>query len=261
MLGAKSRPCFLTLGEVNQNLPLLVYLPGMDGTGQLLRSQAKDLGTAFDIRALAIPPDDSSNWEELSMVVIHLIEGIIKDQPSRLVYLCGESFGGCLAVKVALRAPHLIDRVILSNPATSFKQRPWLQWGGQLSCWLPESIYEASALVLLPFLSALGRMTHRERFDLLEAMRSIPATTTNWRLSLVSNFDVDENQLARLTQPVLIIASGADQLLPSVREAKRLVNCIPNAKMSVLPQSGHACLLEKDVNLFGLIEEQNFLPS
>ncbi|NES25311.1 MAG: alpha/beta hydrolase [Symploca sp. SIO3E6] len=261
MPGAKSRPCFLTLGDVNPNLPLFVYLPGMDGTGQLLRSQTKDLGTAFEIRALAIPPDDLSNWEELSSVVVNLIEGIIKDQPSRLVYLCGESFGGCLAVKVAQSAPHLIDRIILSNPATSFNQRPWLQWGGQLSCWLPESVYEASALVLLPFLSSLGRMTHRERIDLLNAMRSIPATTTNWRISLVSNFNIDETQLGRITQSVLIIASGADQLLPSVKEAKRLVKCIPNAKMLVLPQSGHACLLEKDVNLFGLIEEQNFSPS
>ncbi|NEP59888.1 MAG: alpha/beta fold hydrolase [Symploca sp. SIO2G7] len=258
---AKSRPYFLTLGDVSPNLPLFIYLPGMDGTGQLLRSQTKDLGTAFDIRALAIPPDDLSNWEELTIVVVNLIEETIKEQPSRLVYLCGESFGGCLAVKVALRAPYLIDRIILSNPATSFNQRPWLQWGGKLSCWLPESMYEASAFVLLPFLSSLGRMTHKERLALLDAMRSVPATTTNWRISLVSNFDVDEIQLGRITQSVLIIASGADLLLPSVREAERLVNCIPNAKMLVLPQSGHACLLEKDVNFFGLIEEQNFLPS
>jgi len=261
MLGVKNRPCLLTLGGVNPDLPLFVYLPGMDGTGQLLRSQIKDLQTAFDIRAFAIPPNDLSNWEELTTTVVNLIEGVLKYQPSRSVYLCGESFGGCLAVKVALRVPYLIDRIILSNPATSFKQRPWLGWGGQLSCWLPESIYRASALALLPFLSALGRMTPNERLALLDAMRSIPATTTNWRISLVSNFDVNETQLKRLTQSVLVIASGADQLLPSVTEAERLVNCIPNAKMFVLPQSGHACLLEKDVNLFGIMEDQNFLPS
>lgn len=259
MPGVKSRPCFLTLGDLNPDLPLFVYLPGMDGTGKLLRSQTKNLQTAFELRALAIPPDDLSNWEELASMVVNLIAGVVKDQPSRLVYLCGESFGGCLAVKVALKAPYLIDRIILSNPATSFNQRPWLRWGGQLSCWLPESIYGASTLALLPFLSALGRMTSRESLDLLGAMQSIPATTTNWRISLVSNFDVDETQLRRLTQSVLIIASGADQLLPSVEEAKRLVNCIPNAKMVILPQSGHACLLEKEVNLFKIIEEQNFL--
>ncbi|NET54812.1 MAG: alpha/beta hydrolase [Symploca sp. SIO2E6] len=261
MPAVKNRPGLLTLGGINPNLPLFVYLPGMDGTGELLRSQTKDLQTAFELRGLAIPPDDLSNWDELTTMVVNLIEGVLQSQPSRSVYLCGESFGGCLAVKVALRAPYLIDKVILSNPATSFNQRPWLGWGGQLSYWLPESIYKASALVLLPFLSALGRMTPRERLELLDAMRSVPATTTNWRISLVSNFDVDETQLRCLQQSVLVIASGADQLLPSVKEAERLVNCLPNAKMLVLPQSGHACLLEKDVNLFRIIEDQNFLPS
>ncbi|MHC5833281.1 MAG: alpha/beta fold hydrolase, partial [Nostoc sp.] len=32
-------PCFLTPERVQPEYPLLVYLPGMDGTGQLLRSQ------------------------------------------------------------------------------------------------------------------------------------------------------------------------------------------------------------------------------
>jgi len=257
----KSRPCFLTPGRINPNYPLFVFLPGMDGTGQLLRSQTKGLETAFDVRALAIPPDDLNNWEDLADLVVNLIEEELKRGSFRSVYLCGESFGGCLAIKVALKAPHLFKRIILINPATSFNQRPWLAWGAQLNRWVPEFLHGISALVLFPFLSNLARTTPRDRRALLDAMQSVPAKIANWRISLVTEFNVDETQLRRLTQPILVIAGAADQLLPSVQEAERLVNCLPDAKTVILPNSGHACLLETDVCLFEIMKKQDFLEA
>jgi pimeloyl-ACP methyl ester carboxylesterase len=257
----KSRPCFLTPGRVNPNYPLFVFLPGMDGTGQLLRSQTKGLETGFDVRCLAIPPDDLTNWEDLAQMVVNLIEEERKKRSSRSVYLCGESFGGCLALKVALLAPDLFDRIILVNPASSFNQRPLLRWGAQLNHWVPESFYAVSALALLPFLANLAKIAPIDRRALLNAMQSVRPKTANWRISMVSEFDVDETKLTGLTQPVLVIAGAADQLLPSVDEAERLVNCLPNAKMVVLPHCGHVCLLETDVNLFEIMKNHNFLEA
>jgi pimeloyl-ACP methyl ester carboxylesterase len=257
----KSRPCFLTPRRLNPNYPLFVFLPGMDGTGQLLRSQTAGLEVAFDVRCLAIPADDLTNWEDLAQTVVNLIEEEIKKQPNRSVYLCGESFGGCLALKVALTSPKLFDRMILINPATSFPQRPWLEWGGKLSSFFPESIYRLSTIALLPFLSNLARIAPNERRALLNAMRSVPPETVTWRVSMVSEFKIDETQLQGITQPVLLIAGGADQLLPSVDEVERLVDDFPNAKMLVLPQCGHTCLLETDVNLFQIMKQQNFLDA
>jgi pimeloyl-ACP methyl ester carboxylesterase len=261
MSQVKSRPCFLTPGRINPNYPLFVFLPGMDGTGQLLRSQTKGLETAFDVRALAIPPDDLNNWEDLATLVVNLIEEELKRGAFRSVYLCGESFGGCLAIKVALKAPHLFKRIILINPATSFNQRPWLAWGAQLNRWVPEFLHGISALVLFPFLSNLARTAPRDRRALLDAMQSVPPKIANWRISLVTEFDVNETQLRRLTQPILVIAGAADQLLPSVQEAERLVNCLPDAKTVILPNSGHACLLETDVCLFEIMKKQDFLEA
>jgi pimeloyl-ACP methyl ester carboxylesterase len=257
----KSRPCFLTPGRVNPNYPLFVFLPGMDGTGQLLRSQTKGLETGFDVRCLAIPPDDLTNWEDLAQMVVNLIEEERKKRLSRSVYLCGESFGGCLALKVALLAPYLFDRIILVNPATSFNQRPLLRWGAQLNHWVPETFYAVSALALLPFLSNLAKVAPIDRRALLNAMQSVRPKTANWRISMVSEFGVDETQLRRLTQPVMVIAGAADRLLPSVDEAERLVNCLPNALMVVLPHCGHACLLETDVNLFEIMKDHKFLEA
>jgi pimeloyl-ACP methyl ester carboxylesterase len=233
----------------------------MDGSGQLLRSQTAGLEVAFDVRCLAIPRDDVTSWDVLSRNVVDLIHEELEKNPHRSVYLCGESFGGCLAMKVALRSPELFNRIILVNPASAFHCRPWYTWASQLTSLVPECLYQSSAIGLLPFLAALGRILPSDRQDLLRTMQSVPPKTVLWRLSLVREFDVDDTQLRRLTQPVLVIGSAADRLLPSVTEAKRLFNTLPHAIIVVLPYSGHACLLEADVNLYEIMREQHFLDS
>ena len=75
----------------------------------------------------------------------------------------------------------------------------------------------------------------------------------------MKEFDVSDNQLRRINQPVLVLAGAADRLLPSLSEAEHLVKALPNAEMVVLPHSGHACLLERDVNLYEIIKERKFL--
>lgn len=102
-------------------------------------------------------------------------------------------------------------------------------------------------------------MTPAAHQTLLESVRSVPLKTSIQRLSMMRGFNLDENQLSQYTKPVLIIASKGDQLLPSVAEAKRLARIFPNAQVVTLPHSGHACLLETDVNLYEIMQSQNFL--
>jgi pimeloyl-ACP methyl ester carboxylesterase len=237
-------------------LPLFIFLPGMDGTGQLLRSQQSQLSTTFDIRCLTIPPNDLSSWERLVERTVTLIEMEREAEPRRPVYLCGESFGGCLALKVAFTAPELLDKLILVNSASSFWQQPLVKWGSYLTQWLPSHLYPLSVTGLLPFLAALGRMEREERQALLQAMQSIPQQTSIWRLELMRSFKVEKTHLEGLKLPVLVIASAADRLLPSIAQARFLVNHLPKAQMVVLPNSGHACLLEADVDLYKIIRDQ-----
>lgn len=257
----QSRPCFLAPTQLNPRYPLFVFLPGMDGTGQLLRLQTEGLEACFDVRCLAIPPDDLTSWDDLTEQVISLIEAELKKRPQRSVYLCGESFGGCLALKIVLRSPQLIDRLILVNPASSFRRQAFLQWGSQITRWLPPPLYSLSLVGFLPFLASLGRMHKSDCHALLASMQSVPQKTSIWRLSLLKEFDINEAQFSQIQQPVLIVAGAADRLLPSVEEAQHLVKSFPNAKMVVLPQCGHACLLEAGVDLYGILKAQNFLPN
>ncbi len=253
------KPCFLTPNRVQLEYPLFVYLPGLDGTGELLRSQTAGLEVGFDVRCLAIPRQDLTTWDKLSNNVLDLINSELQRNSRRPVYLCGESFGGCLAMKVATQAPQLFKRIILINPASAFQLRPWLTWTSQLTYLVPQSFYELGTLGLLPFLASLPRIPRHLRHELLKTMRSVPPATVTWRLSLLKEFNLTEAELRQLTPAVLLIAGAGDRLLPSVQEAKRLVNILPNTQLAVLPESGHACLLEHNINLYKILLDQNFV--
>lgn len=256
----QSHPCFLTPAQLRPTAPLFIFLPGMDGSGKLLRTQTTGLEAAFDIRCLAIPADDLSSWEVLTEQVVEQIQAERKQgAPGRPVYLCGESFGGCLALQVASYAPDLFTHLLLINPASSFHRREWMLWGGQVIRYFPEFLYELSSIALLPSLAALERIAPSDRQALLEAIRCVPQKTSAWRLSLLQAFNVDQLPLEHLTQPTLIIASASDRLLPSVTEAQSLQQRLPQAQLQILPHSGHTCLLEAEINLYQLMQQQHFL--
>jgi pimeloyl-ACP methyl ester carboxylesterase len=261
MSKVKSQVCFLTPKVLRPDKPLFIFLPGMDGTGQLLRTQMAGLEVGFDVRCLAIPPDDLTSWDELAQKVVALVETERGDRPPQQpIYLCGESFGGCLALRVALVRPELFARIVLINSASSFHRRPWMLWGGEIIRLFPDFLFEFSAVGLLPYLAALERILPEDRQALLDAMRAVPKVTSAWRISLLKSFELDALPLYRLTQPVLVIASEGDRLLPSVADSKHLLSLLTNAKLLTLPHSGHACLLEKDVNLYHILQSQDFLP-
>jgi pimeloyl-ACP methyl ester carboxylesterase len=243
----------------NPACPLFVFLPGMDGTGQLLGKQLDGLETAFDIRCLSLPPDDLTDWEGLVEQTAKLILAEQQRSNSQHIYLCGESFGGCLALQLAAYVPHLFDRLILINPASSFSRQPWMLWGASVTQWLSEPLYRLSTLGLLPLLIAPDRVSPENRRALLRAMQSLTSESAAWRLSLLSQFKLEELPLEDIRQPVLVIAGEADLLLPSTAEAERLVTCLPNAQKTLLPESGHACLLEREVKLDEILRAQRFL--
>lgn len=238
--------------------PLFIFLPGMDGTGELLRPQLDGLKDRFNIRYLSIPADDLTGWDGLREKVAHLIDQEKQRSPSCPIYLCGESFGGCLALQLASYFPRLCDRLILVNPASSAVNQPWLNWGASLTKWLPQSLYRLSTFGLLPLLISPERVSLSNQQALLRAMQSVSPMSAAWRISLLSQFVLEQLPLNQILQPALILASGADRLLPSVAEAGRLAKHLANSCSVLLPESGHACLLETEIRLGNILRLQHF---
>jgi pimeloyl-ACP methyl ester carboxylesterase len=247
----------LTPTEDQPQKPLLVYLPGMDGSGRLFSAQVPALHSHFEVRCLALPREDRSTWERLADQTIALIATVAA---GRQIYLCGESFGACLALQVVAQAPQLAHRLILVNPASAFHQLPWLHWLGQITPWVPPSVLPWSTLGSLPLLANLSRVAPTQREQLLGAVRAVPQPTVAWRMALLAQFQPNALPLSVQTPPTLIVAALADRLLPSLEEAQRLAQRLPQAQIYPLPHSGHACLLEQEVNLGRILARTGFLP-
>ena len=162
---------------------------------------------------------------------------------------------------MALTAPELMEKIILINPASSFNKRPFFKWGIELNQWVPNFIYKGSTLILLSFLGSLDRIKNRDSQALLNAMQSLPQEVVSWRLSLLRDFQIYPEILRQFEKPILLLASQEDKLLPSVEEGEELVNYFPNSRLTILPKSGHACLLETEVNLLEILEQNNFISS
>ncbi|GLU18711.1 hypothetical protein SLE2022_349950 [Rubroshorea leprosula] len=96
--------------------PLLLFLPGIDGTGLGLLMHHQKLGKIFDIWCLHIPVKDSTSFPGLVQLVESTVRSEYSRSPNRPIYLVGESLGGCLALAVSNRNPDIDLLLILSNP-------------------------------------------------------------------------------------------------------------------------------------------------
>lgn len=72
-------------------------------------------------RSLYITMDDRSSWDSLTAQVVPLIKQLTREEgPKRRLTLVAESFGGCLAFRLALAVPDLIANMVVVNSATCF---------------------------------------------------------------------------------------------------------------------------------------------
>jgi pimeloyl-ACP methyl ester carboxylesterase len=242
---------FLSPRLVQPHLPLLVCFPGMDGTGRLFGKQIAGSIERFDLRCLSIATNDLSSWQVLIDRTIQLI--LAELAPGQQLYLCGESFGACFAMQVAQQLGTKIDKLVLINPASSFARLPLFAAGSALSGLLPDALYSLSARILVNFLINEDRVTDIERQNLLDAILSVQPQTAAWRLNLLRQFPVNSIVPKLVDIPILLIAGQLDRLLPSSLEVRILARMLPKSKTLLLPRSGHACLLERDIHLIDLL--------
>lgn len=240
--------------SARSRVPLL-YLPGMDATGKLFYRQRPALSSHFDVTCLSLPPTGALlSWDEM-------VELAIAQMPDEPVVLCGESFGGCWALALAARCPQRLAGLVPINPASSLAQQSWLDGVSQWMSWLPEWVYELSVPQSLRWLLNGSRVSDRDRERFLEAVKVVDKQTSLHRFQLLQQFRAEELDLESVRVPTLVIASARDRVLPSVNEAHRIANRLPRAAIEILPHSGHACLVEQDINLFEIFKARGLLDA
>ncbi len=245
-VAATAKPAYRVYGAGR----LLIYICGLDGTGELFFKQIPRLSAAY--RVVTFHQRDSSvvTYEELADDVA----AIIQDMGEQSATLVAESFGGAVAFTVALRYPAMVERLIIVNSFARYRRRLRIKLAAWLSAILPFVWVQpvrviASTLGL--FIDGVGQETRRKFFAIA---RSIKRAGYIRRLRLIEQVNL-EPHLAEIDAPTLLIATDKDLLVPSIREAERMAARLPNAMVKIIRGAGHACLLGDRVCLADEIEE------
>lgn len=244
--------------------PLLLYLPGIDGTGLGILPQLDSLRKHFHVRCLVWPSSELYSWHQLVDKTLLLIDDVINDycletfhsRESAKVWLVAESMGCCLALLLAERRPHLFEHVTLVNPATSYSRSVFSRILSRLDT-LPSFLYQIAPVIISPLLLDFGRRLSQPEKLLLAAQNLpklseiLPPETLRHRIGLIEKFRVKD--WSKLETKIFLIASVNDLLIPSYAESERLLNLFPYAVRYISPYGGHGLLLERDIGLSQLI--------
>jgi pimeloyl-[acyl-carrier protein] methyl ester esterase len=99
--------------------PLLVLLPGLDGTGELYAPLLEVIGGRARTKVICYPVDRSLSYAEL----LELVENELRSEQQMV--LIGESFSGPIALRLAAKLPKRVAAVVL---CASFIESPVPRW-------------------------------------------------------------------------------------------------------------------------------------
>ncbi|ANM64775.1 Esterase/lipase/thioesterase family protein [Arabidopsis thaliana] len=260
------------------NSPLLLFLPGIDGTGLGLIRHHKKLGEIFDIWCLHIPVSDRTPFKDL----VKLIERTVKSEnyrfPNRPIYLVGESIGACLALDVAARNPNVDLALILVNPAThvnNFMSKPLLGMLNVLPDGIPtlwEDVFGfKQGAPLTGILEAMSNEFSVQRMggvgggmlrDLFAVSANLPTLsrmfskdTLLWKLEMLKSAIASVNShIYSVKAETLILPSGRDQWLLNEEDIVRYSRTLPNCIVRKLDDNGQFPLLEDSLDLATIIK-------
>jgi pimeloyl-ACP methyl ester carboxylesterase len=226
------------MDEDSARKPLALLVPGLDGTGRLFCQQVAPLQVRY--RVLAWEFRRRSRFR-LTDLVEELAEGTCQEAPGSIAVV-GESFGGAVAISFVLACAERVRSLTLVNAFPVYRRRlrinlasrlfPALRWPGlrRLKDLIADRILASEGV------APEGRRTYYEE------LRGVDPAAYRQRLEIIRSVDLVD-RLPEIKVPTLLMASGRDKLVRSVREARFMAARIPNSKLYEFPRAGHALLL------------------
>ena len=183
--------------------PVLVLLPGLDGTGKLFTEFLRVLDLNISTLVVAYPKDIPMNYDQLEALVTAALPA---DRP---FVLLGESFSGPLAIRIAARRPAALVGLILcvtfaSNPY------PWAgTWARPLAKFLPLKSLPRWVRAPLMWGSASPKRAPRQSE---RAMAGVSAAVVRQRIAAL--LAVDETAaLVHISAPTLVLCATRDRVV------------------------------------------------
>jgi pimeloyl-ACP methyl ester carboxylesterase len=227
-----------------------VLVPGLDGTGLLFYRQRPRLARSRRVATYALR-DSAPTMSVLVADLAGVIETVAPLE--RRAIVIGESFGGTLAMSLALERPERVVALVVLNSFPYFAPQIRLhlaRWGLRALPWGMMSLVRRLTAFRLH-----SAHTHAEEIRQFMALtRQASRNGYLNRLGLLTRFDI-RGRLGELRVPTLFLAASEDHLVPSVAQARFMAERVPGAALRVLDGHGHICLIAPDLDLGCMLDE------
>ncbi|NNF26106.1 MAG: alpha/beta hydrolase [Gemmatimonadetes bacterium] len=234
--------------KVSGTGPVLIYVPGIDGTGKLFYRQRPTLEPRFRVVTYRLR-ESAVTMDTLVDDLDRVLDAIPDSRPAWLV---GESFGGALAMSYALARPASVHRLVVLNSFPHFDPQFRLRLA-----------IMGIRLIPGPVMTMVRRLTafrlhspHTHRTEIRKFMQLTAATTRAGylnRLRILRTYDL-RRRLPELATPTLFLAADRDRLVPSKRQAQLMHGLVPSSECHVLSGHGHICLIAPGLLLSEILE-------
>ncbi len=227
-----------------ESKPLALLIPGLDGTGQFYYLQLKALKYRYRPLPWAYAPGAGFSMDDL---ILALGRATALDERGS-IRVVGESFGGLVALHYVLRFPERVAQLVLINAFPCYRRKTrvrlafWL--APLLGIGLCRRVKESTVEFVLKREGIPADVRRRCRLIL----KGVDPAAYCRRLQLLLTEDL-RPRLHEILVPTVLLASGRDKLVPSIREARFMASRIRDARVHEFPMAGHGLLLTPGVVL------------
>uniref|UniRef100_A0AAU2VX90 Alpha/beta hydrolase n=1 Tax=Streptomyces sp. NBC_00008 TaxID=2903610 RepID=A0AAU2VX90_9ACTN len=221
-----------------EDAPPLILLPGGGATSTVWYAQAAELGRDHRVHAVDLvgEPGRSTPGERPIRTVDDLnawLDAVLDGLGAGPAALCGHSYGGWIALRYALHAPHRVGKLVLVDPTGCF------------AGFRPGYLLHALPMLLRPnpartraFLTweTDGAALDPAWLRLREAAAGFPSARP------VTGPRPSPEALRALDVPALVLLAGESRAHDAARVADTANRLLPHAETAVLPGVSHHAL-------------------
>ena len=219
---------------------MLVYVPGIDGSGELLLETAERLRERFRLVQVEYVDGVGYGKDTVSDLAASLRQVLDKLGIERALLLA-ESFGGPVALQFALKHSEVVRGVAIVNSFAYYPRRFDLVMSRIGAKLLPSSVFR----FVRPLIAArklFGRLCEPDALRRFKE-RETPNFDANYRTRLRAIREIDlRSRLGEITVPVALFASERDRVVPSVACLTEMQAGLQDATLRTIPDGGHVAL-------------------
>ncbi len=227
-------------GDAGAGETTVVYLPGIDGTGEFLLATAARLAERFRLIRLryrhVAAPYTQEPYAGLAQSVLARLDELDRER----VVLLSESFGGAVALRLALDAPQRVNAVCLVNSFARFEPHWKIALAARLGSLVPDFAFRAVRRRFVEF----GLLRPRRAPDVAKALLAIDShfdAGYRIRLAMIRALDLLP-ELSQLEVPLTLFAADHDRVVRSLPAARAIAARVPHARIERLEGYGHMAL-------------------